>query len=131
MAGLLHLVLRHNPKIPFSHQPIIVLFTKSVHWCSQILSVDGIRQDPSNLETLLNMELPTTESQLQVFIFTINWLRASIPQFQTLVRPLHDFLEVLYTRTGKRTKRAVWPVSLNAMGCSDTLTTASRLTRLR
>lgn len=83
------------------------LFRLNARWCGRIISPKGVKHDPSNLAGLLDMECPTTGGQLQQFLCTMKWLRSAIPQFQALVRDLHDFLERVYQHTGKRTKRAV------------------------
>lgn len=100
------------------HPAKCILFTTSVRWCGRIISADGIRHDPARLDTLLDMERPSWGGQLQQFLCAMQWLRSSIPQFQDLVAPLHDFLEKVYKHVGKRTKRAVARVSLDQIGWS-------------
>lgn len=107
------------------HPKKCVLYTTSVKWCGRIICANGIRHDPSNLQGLLELDRPTTGGQLQQFLCAMQWLRSSIPQFQTLIQPLHDFLESVYNHVGgKRTKRAVSRVILNNLGWHDELTTA-------
>lgn len=46
----------------------------------------------------------------------MQWPRTSIPNFQSLITQLHNFLESVNTHVGKRTKRAVGRVSLDTVG---------------
>lgn len=102
------------------HPKKCVLYATSVKWCGRIISANGIRHDPSNLQGLLDLDRPTTDGQLQQFVCAMQWLRSSIPQFQRLIQPLHDFLELVYVKVGgKRTKRAVSSVNLNSLGWTD------------
>lgn len=104
------------------HPAKCILFTKSVRWCGRVISSEGIRHDPARLDTLLDMDRPSTGGQLQQFLCAMQWLRSSIPQFQDLVAPLHTFLETVYKHVGKRTKRAVARVSLDKLGWTSSLT---------
>lgn len=70
------------------------------------------------------MDRQWTGGQLHQFLCAMQWFRSSIPQFETLVYPLHTFLEAVYTHVGKRTKRAVTRVSLDALGWDSSLTQA-------
>lgn len=99
-----------------------ILFTRSVRWCGRVTSCDEIRHDPACLNTLLGMHRPSTGGQLQQFLCALQWLRSSIHQFQTLVSPLHTFLEAVYTHIGKRTKRAVICVFLDTLRWDFSLT---------
>lgn len=106
------------------HPAKCVLFTRSVRWCGRVISADGIRHDPSSLDSLLDLERPTTGGQLQMFLCAMQWLRSSIPRFQSLLAPLHQFMESVYKHVGRRTKRAVSRTTLDALGWTPSLTDA-------
>lgn len=53
-----------------------VLFSRSAKWCGRIISADGIRHDPANLDGLTNLACPTMGSQLQTFVCAMQWLRS-------------------------------------------------------
>lgn len=74
------------------------LFATSAKWCGRIISAAGVRQDPAGIVGLTSMDPPSTGGQLQKFLCAMQWLRSAIPQFQTLVQPLHDFLETVYKK---------------------------------
>lgn len=106
------------------HPAKCILFTHSVRWCGRVISAEGIRHDPSSIDSLLSMERPTTGGQLQMFLCAMQWLRSSIPRFQSLVEPLHHFMESVYNHVGRRTKRAVGRVSLHDIGWTPALSDA-------
>lgn len=58
------------------------------------------------------MEPPTTGSHLQQFLCALQWVKNGIPNFTDIIQPLHTFMERVYTRAGKRTKRAVARIQL-------------------
>lgn len=106
------------------HPQKCILFSRSVRWCGRVISPEGIRQDPARIDTLLNMDRPTLGGQLQQFVCAMQWLRSSTPNFQALIKPLHEFLESVYAHAGKRTKRVVAQVSLDSLGWSPFQTSA-------
>jgi RNase H-like domain found in reverse transcriptase/Reverse transcriptase (RNA-dependent DNA polymerase) len=83
------------------------LFAKEVKFCGRIIDGDGIRFDPSRLETLLNMQRPTKAGDLLQFNCATNWMRSSIPNYSHTMAPLQDLMEKVYKAKGKRTRRAV------------------------
>lgn len=114
---LLALCSERNIKL---HPGKSILFASTVRWCDRLVSADGIRYDPRRLEGLLNMEPPTTGAHLQQFICALQWVRNGIPQFTELVSPLHEFMERVYDRAGKRTRRAVARFQLSNLSWDDT-----------
>ena len=84
------------------------VFTREVKFCGRIISAEGIKYNPRNLEVLLNMKRPEMASDLQQFICATNWMRNSIPDYAKRIEPLHNLLETCYKEVGgKRTKRAL------------------------
>ena len=95
-----------------------VLFASNVRWCGRIISADGAKFDPRRIQGLLDMPPPSTGADLQQFVCAFNWMRTSIPSFSELVSPLHELLEAVYVRSGKRTKTAAARISLHEVGWS-------------
>lgn len=62
------------------------------------------------------MQPPTTGEHLQQFNCALQWVKTGIPEFTSLIEPLHSFLEIVYERAGARTKRAVSKITLSDLG---------------
>lgn len=107
------------------HPGKCILFPPSVCWYGRIISEDGIRLDPSNLDILLDMDRRTLGGQLQNFLCAMQWLPSFIPTSQSLVRPLPEFLERVYAHAGKLTKRSIGRISLDTLGRTPALTGTS------
>lgn len=88
-------------------------FCKEVKFCGRIISREGVRFDPRNIEALLSMRTPQMGSELQQLICTTNWMRTSIPNYSLIVQPLHDLLEDAYKKAGKRTKKGVEKIRIS------------------
>lgn len=95
------------------------LYSKTVRWCGRLISNDGIKFDPRNMDGLVNMEPPTHGGELQQFLCALQWVKTCIPEFNKLVEPIHLFMEKVYDASGKRTKRAVCRVLLSSLGWGD------------
>ena len=78
-------------------------------------SVKGrYRLDPRRLSALLEITEPCTGADLQQFVCAANWMRSAIPTFNKLIDPLSSLLEEVYSRAGKRTRKAVSRISLSS-----------------
>ena len=111
-----HLCAKHRLKL---HTQKCELFTKKVRWLSRIISENNVKFDPSRLNELLSMQEPTHGGHLQQFICALQWVRSAVPKFNTLVELLHKFLERVYQKAGRRTKRFVSQIRLSALGSSS------------
>ena len=69
------------------------LYRTSVVWCGRELSPQGIRYDPRQLKTLEAMPTPSSPSELLHFSSAMQWLRQSVPNFTSLMKPLLAALE--------------------------------------
>lgn len=90
-----------------------ISFSTSVQWCGRLISADGIRYDLGRLDGLLTMETATTGTHLQQFLCALQWVRNGIREFTDLVQTLHEAMERVYARTGKRTKHTVPHIQLS------------------
>lgn len=88
------------------------LFAREIRWCGRLISADGIRFDPRRIDGLLEMAEPTDGGQLQQFFCALQWVKTGIPDFSSIVEPLHLFLEKVYYRSKTRKKRSLARVSL-------------------
>lgn len=113
IRNLFGLCVQYNIKL---HPAKSIMFAKSIRWCGRVISADGIRYDPRRLDGLLNIESPKTGAHLQQFICALQWIKNGIPNFASIVTPLHQFMEQIYTKAGKRTKQAVARYKLSAVG---------------
>jgi len=97
------------------------LFALWIRWCGRSIDKDGIKFDPRRINGLLEMAVPTTGSELQQFLCAFQWMRTGIPEFNRLIEPLHQFMEEVYSKAGKRTKVRVARVNLSDIGWTDSL----------
>lgn len=48
------------------------LYQREVKWCGRIISADGVRHDPSSIDSRRSMPYPVTAGELQQFVCAIN-----------------------------------------------------------
>jgi transposase InsO family protein len=94
-------------------------FLKIVKWCGRIISGAGVGHCPDRIRGLVEMPPPTMASDLQQFICACNWMRASIPGYNSLVEPLTTLLESCMSKAGSRKKVKLTRVSLVENGWSQ------------
>jgi hypothetical protein len=58
-----------------------------------IISKDGISIDPSRIEAIKKIPLPTDKKALQSFFGQINFIRRFVPNFVEIVKPLNRLLK--------------------------------------
>lgn len=80
--------------------------------------------DPRRQLALLSMDSPTTGVHLQQFLFELQWVKQTIPNFTLIVAGLHQLMEQVYDLTYKRTKRSVSRVLLPHKGCTTSYQTS-------
>ncbi|ETV65101.1 hypothetical protein H257_18091 [Aphanomyces astaci] len=68
------------------------LLTDQVTWCGDIISGDGVKQDPERIEHLCAIPYPTNAGELQQFVCAMNWLRDSMTEYVQTVGPLQQCL---------------------------------------
>ena len=88
------------------------LFLRQVVWCGRLFSEQGMQANPKMVKSILAAEMPTTARELQQFYHAMNWLRATIPNFAQIAAPLHDLLEEIYIKAGRRTAKALLKIQL-------------------
>lgn len=78
-----------------------------VKFCGRISDKLRICFDPRNMESLTNMGRPKTGADLQKFPCATNWMKNSISYYASVMHPLHELMESIYTKLGKQAKNAV------------------------
>jgi hypothetical protein len=117
MRKLFGMCAEYNLKL---HPNKCILYATEITWCGRLVSANGLRYDPRQLDGLLSMEPPVTGGLLQQFVYAMQWLKHDIPEFSKLMTPLREFKERVYNRSGKRTRRAVARIPLPNLGWSET-----------
>ena len=89
-----------------------VLFATEVLFCGQLYSADGVRANPSFVESVVNMARPTTAADLQAYLASTNWLRGGVPRYAELVAPLQELLKLAVRQATSAKRQAVLKVRL-------------------
>jgi hypothetical protein len=66
------------------------LLQREVGFLGHVLSAEGVRPSPENVEKIVNWSEPTTVKQVQSFLGTANYYRRFIQDYATIARPLID-----------------------------------------
>lgn len=96
------------------------LFTTSVHWCGRVIDQDGVTFDPRNLSGIQQVVMPETAGELSQFIYCLQWMSYSIPDFANRIKPLREVLEAAYKRSGKRTRKSINKIALSSLSWGRT-----------
>ncbi|OWZ20562.1 LOW QUALITY PROTEIN: hypothetical protein PHMEG_0005001 [Phytophthora megakarya] len=65
-------------------------------------SPNGVRHDPTHVNTLAELPLPATVADLQYFVFGTNWLSDSLPDYARVIEPQQGKLNAEHPRIGRR-----------------------------
>lgn len=87
-------------------------YVTKARFCGRLLSKEGIKYNPRNMQALLDMKPPKKADQLQQFIWAVNWMRNSIPEYSKTIAPLQKLMENAIKTAGKRTKRALSKIDI-------------------
>lgn len=68
-------------------------FATTIRWCGRLLSKSGIRFEPRCIEGIRKMELPKNVPNLQQFLCALQLGKTTIPNFTSLIEPLHSLFE--------------------------------------
>lgn len=79
------------------------LFATTIRWCVREISSEGISFAPRRIDGIRKMASLETEAGFTLFVCAIQWICAGISTFSSIIRPLVDVLENVYTLAGKRT----------------------------
>ena len=94
------------------HPGKCAFFQREVVWCGKVISEQGISHCPKRIEGLTRLQQPKTAAELQQFLCAMNWMRASIPEYNQLVSPLSQLLEDCMKTSKSRKKTQLARVQL-------------------
>jgi hypothetical protein len=77
-----------------------------------LITKDGVRFDPKNMEALQTMQEPQNGADLVQYVAAVNWMRSAIPNYSKRVAPLQAALAKVFGDKSRRTKKAAVAVSL-------------------
>ena len=96
------------------------LFSTTGQGCGRIFRAGGVIHDPSRVEVLTNMPIPTKANELQQILMASQWMSRSIPNYNSIVLPLQDIFEMAMKNQPRRTKKATSRVYLQHFVWNDT-----------
>jgi hypothetical protein len=94
------------------HTNKCVLFTTTVRYCGRLITKDGVRFDPKNMEALQTMREPQNGADLVQYVAAVNWMRSAIPNYSKRVAALKAALAKVFEGKSRRTKKSAAAVSL-------------------
>jgi hypothetical protein len=83
-----------------------------VRYCGRLITKDGVRFDPKNMEALQTMHEPQNGADLVQHVAAVKWMRSAIPNYSKRVAPLQAALAKVIEDKSRRTKKAATAVSL-------------------
>jgi RNase H-like domain found in reverse transcriptase len=94
------------------HASKCVLFATTVRYCGRLITKDGVRFDPKNMQALQTMQQPQNGADLVQYVVAVNWMRSAIPNNSKRVDPFQAELAKVLEDKSSRTKKAAAAVSL-------------------
>jgi Reverse transcriptase (RNA-dependent DNA polymerase) len=94
------------------HDSKCILFATMVRYCGGLITKDGVRFDPKNMEALQTMQEPQNGADLVQYVAAVNWMRSAIPNYSKRVAPLQAALAKVFEDKSRRSKKAAAAVSL-------------------
>jgi hypothetical protein len=94
------------------HASKCVLFATTVRYCGRLITKDGVRFDPNNMEALQTMQKLQNCAYLVQYVAAVNWMRSAIPNYSKRVISLQAALAKVSEGKSRRTKKAAASVSL-------------------
>jgi RNase H-like domain found in reverse transcriptase len=98
------------------HASKCVLFATTVRYCGRLITKDGVRFDPKNMEALQKMREQKIGADLVQYVAAVNWMRSAIPNYSKRVAPLQVALAKVFEGKSRRAKKAAAAVSLHLWG---------------
>jgi hypothetical protein len=83
-----------------------------VRYCGRLITKDGVRFDPKNIEALQIMHEPQNGAGLVQYVAAVNWMRSAIPNYSKRVSPLQAPLAKVFEGRSRRTKKDAAAVSI-------------------
>jgi hypothetical protein len=89
-----------------------VLFASTLRYCGRLITKDGVRFGPKNMEELQTMQQLQNGADLVQYVAAVKWMRSAIPNYSKRVAPLQAALSKVFEGKSRRTKKAAAAVSL-------------------
>jgi RNase H-like domain found in reverse transcriptase len=89
-----------------------VLFASTIRNCGRLITKNGVRFDPKNMEALQTMQEPQNGADLVQYVAAVNWMRSAILNYSKRVAPRQAALAKVFEGKSRRTKKAAAAVSL-------------------
>jgi hypothetical protein len=94
------------------HASNCVLFVFTVRCCGRLITKDGVRFDPKNMEALQTMQEPQNGADLVQYVAALNWMRSAIPKYSKRMAPLQAALAKVFEDKSRMTKKYAAALSL-------------------
>jgi RNase H-like domain found in reverse transcriptase len=83
-----------------------------MRYCERLITKDGVRFDPKNMESLQTMCEPQNGADLVQYVAAVNWMHSATPNYSKHVKPLQTALAKVFEGKSRRTKKTAAAVSL-------------------
>jgi hypothetical protein len=74
------------------HASKCVLFATTVRYCERLITKDGVRFDPKNMEALQTMHEPQNGADLVQYVAALKWMQSAIPNYSRSWAPIQAAL---------------------------------------
>jgi hypothetical protein len=113
LLATLNFIFKQSQKYGLKlHASKCVLFETTMQYCGRLITKDGVRFDPKNMEALQTMQEAQNCADLVQFVAPVNWMRRAIPNYSKRVASLQAALAKVFEGKSRRTKKASAAVSL-------------------
>lgn len=96
-----------------------VFYDRELLWCGRLYSASGVRFNPDQITTIINMPPPSTAAELRSYLAMANWRRLGIPFFAEVSAPLYDILTAGLAAAKNKRQAAASRVRLTDVGWSS------------
>jgi Reverse transcriptase (RNA-dependent DNA polymerase) len=94
------------------HASKCLLFASTVRYCGRLITKDGVRFDPKNMEALQTMQEPQNGADLVQYVMAVKWIRSAVPGYSKRVDSLQAALAKVLEGKNLRAKKAAAAVSM-------------------
>jgi hypothetical protein len=94
------------------HASKCVLFATTVRYFGRLITKDGVRFDPKNMEALQTMQEPQNGADVAQYVAAVNLMRSAIRNYSKRVAPLQATLTKVFEGKSRRTKKDAAALSL-------------------
>jgi hypothetical protein len=88
------------------HASKCLFFATTVRYCGRLITKDGVRSDPKNMEALQTIQEPHNGADLVQYVAAVNCIRSAIPNYSKRVVPLQAALAKKFEGKSRRTKKS-------------------------